>query len=202
MSEDLPNIPGQLPRQVLSMLADGQADATEQAQCLELWGSNPDVRAQWHVYQVIGDVMRSDELAAGAADDEAFLQGLRRRLAQEPARLAPSAPRPLSAPRPAWLAPVAMAAGVGAVALTLTALWPAAGLSPQPAVTLAAQRVPASAAVVVSNTPQVHVVSGQLIRDARLDRYLAAHRQVSSGSTLQMPGAVVRSVDTIVLDSK
>jgi sigma-E factor negative regulatory protein RseA len=50
--------------------------------------------------------------------------------------------------------------------------------------------------------PTLRVVSGQLIRDARLDRYLAAHRQGANGAALQMPGAVVRSVDTIVLESK
>jgi hypothetical protein len=46
------------------------------------------------------------------------------------------------------------------------------------------------------------VVNGRLIRDARLDRYFAAHRQSANGAALQMPGAVVRSVDTIVLEDR
>lgn len=200
MSEDVPQSPGE-PWQSLSSLADGQADANEQSRCLDQWSARADVRARWHEYQVIGDVMRSDALGAGAASDAAFLQGLRRRIAQEPPRLLPVAvPQPPTR-RPAWLAPAAMAAGVGAVALTLTALWPVGAPAPQGA-TLAAQGAPASSAGIMPATPQVHMVSGQLIRDARLDRYLAAHRQGGSGSALQMPGAVVRSVDTIVLDDK
>lgn len=199
MSDEVPHSPGE-PWQSLSSLADGQADENERSRCLAQWSERADVRARWHEYQVIGDVMRSDELAVGAASDEAFLQALRQRIQHEPPRLMPALPaRPR---RPAWFAPAAMAAGVGAVAITVSTMWPAAGSAPQPAVTLAAQRAPASAAVAVSTAPQVHVVSGQLIRDARLDRYLAAHRQGGNGSALQMPGAVVRSVDTIVLDDK
>jgi hypothetical protein len=41
-----------------------------------------------------------------------------------------------------------------------------------------------------------------LIRDARLDRYFAAHRQSGNGAAVQMPGGVVRSVDTIVLEDR
>jgi hypothetical protein len=45
-------------------------------------------------------------------------------------------------------------------------------------------------------------VNGRLIRDARLDRYFAAHRQSGNGAAVQMPGGVVRSVDTIVLEDR
>ncbi|MFO1218957.1 MAG: sigma-E factor negative regulatory protein [Burkholderiaceae bacterium] len=186
----------------LSAVADGEADEPQRARCLELWSSRPDLRSRWHEYQVIGDVMRSDALAHGAAADAAFLHGLRARIAQEPARLIPR--DTAATPRmPRWMAPAAMAAGVGAVALTLHSLWPNA-TSQRADASLAAARAPASAvlAVAPSLPPQVHVVNGQLIRDARLDRYLAAHRQGATGAALQMPGAVVRSVDTLALDDK
>lgn len=202
MSEDTPQVSGE-PWQALSSLADGQADADEQSRCLDQWAARADVRSRWHQYQVIGDVMRSDELGAGAASDAAFLLAFRDRMAKEPPRLiAATVTSPTAARRPAWLAPVAMAAGVGAVALTLTTLWPTSAPAPRDDVALAAQRAQASSAGIMPAPPQVHTVSGQLIRDARLDRYLAAHRQGGSGSALQMPGAVVRSVDTIVLDDK
>ena len=45
-------------------------------------------------------------------------------------------------------------------------------------------------------------VNGRLIRDARLERYFAAHRQSGRGAAVQMPGGVVRSVDTIVLEDR
>ena len=43
----------------------------------------------WHAYQLIGDVLRSEDLAAEPAADEAFLVALRARLADEPVVLAP-----------------------------------------------------------------------------------------------------------------
>jgi sigma-E factor negative regulatory protein RseA len=41
--------------------------------------------------------------------------------------------------------------------------------------------------------PQTFVASNQLIRDARLDRYLAAHQQFAGSSALGMPSAYLRN---------
>jgi sigma-E factor negative regulatory protein RseA len=55
----------------------------------------------------------------------------------------------------------------------------------------------ASAAVVAPtvqvNEPQTLVANGQVIRDARLDRYLAAHKQFAGTSALGIPSAYLRS---------
>ena len=53
-----------------------------------------------------------------------------------------------------------------------------------------AQR-PASAAL--DTEMAVQVANGTLIRDARLDRYLAAHQQFSGSSVLGVPSAFLRS---------
>lgn len=189
----------------LSAMVDGEADAVQQARCLALWQSRGECRAHWHEYQLIGDVMRSDELAVGAAADAAFLGRLRDRLAQEPSVIRPVVEAPVhrAALRSRWLGPVAIAAGVGAVALSLTLLSPSGpGTAGSPTLAGDARPVPATTAPAVAVEPQLRMVSGQLIRDARLDRYLAAHRQGANGAALQMPGSVVRSVDTIVLEGK
>jgi sigma-E factor negative regulatory protein RseA len=187
--------------EVLSSLVDGEASADEQARCLARWNGTGELRSRWHEYQLIGDAMRSDELVVNTSRDAAFLRSVRDRLAREPVHhLAPEA-----APRrmPVWIGPVAVAAGVGAVALTLSALGPlgagagSGGADQRMAAARASAALPAAAA-----EPQVRMVSGQLIRDARLDRYLAAHRQGAVGTSLQMPGTVVRSVDTLVLESR
>ena len=52
------------------------------------------------------------------------------------------------------------------------------------------------------NTPELTLASGRVIRDAQLDRYLAAHKRVANGVAVGMPGAVVRSVDAIAIDDK
>ena len=69
-------------RALLSALADGEADAA-QAGCA-LWRDDAEARATWHTYHLIGDVLRSDDLAAQPARDAAFLAALRERLAAEP----------------------------------------------------------------------------------------------------------------------
>ncbi len=180
-------------RQTLSALMDGQGDDGQAEGACGLWRSNAQARECWHTYHLIGDVMRSGELAGTPARDAAFLSALRGRLAAEPV---PMSPRPL--PRAAasrwrgwWVAPGAVAAGFVAVAGVLVVVR-MAGTTAQVAVPVAATDV----------QPEVVVVNGQLIRDARLDRYLAAHRQVSNGVAVYVPGAMVRSVDTIVLESK
>jgi sigma-E factor negative regulatory protein RseA len=166
-------------------------------------------RQRWHDYQLIGDVLRSQELAHDAAHDAAFLQALRARLAAEPTVLRPKAvPSTAVAPRlRAWGVPMAAMAGVAAVAGVVVVLRTTPDSGGQ---LLASQRGAATAlavtAPVTQPAPAVQVnaqaVNGRLIRDARLDRYFAAHRQSATGAALQMPGAVVRSVDTIALEDR
>lgn len=180
-------------RQGLSELMDGHADASQAEAACGVWRSNPHARECWHTYHLIGDVLRSDELAHSPQRDAAFLSTLRSRLAAEPIPLAPQTPMalPAASARRRWAAPAAAAAGFVAVAGLLVVY----RVASPPAGTV----VPVAAA---TGQPDVKVVSGQLIRDARLDRYLAAHRQVSNGAAVHVPGAVVRSVDTIVLENK
>lgn len=110
-------------REALSALADGEAQSQEVARACAAWRDQGDARASWHAYQLIGDVMRSEDLAQ-ASSGSAFLKNFRERLAQEPVVLAPSAAqaRPVVASVPqvepmrplkrrAWAGPMAVAAG-------------------------------------------------------------------------------------------
>lgn len=101
-------------REVLSALADGQANPDELDQALAAWKSKPDTRALWHQYQLIGDVMRSDELAQ-SSDSAHFLKTFRDRLAEEPVVLASQAMPARAATQPlrrrTWVGPTAVAAG-------------------------------------------------------------------------------------------
>lgn len=200
----------------LSALMDGQAAGAGQgpastqdwsAACQE-WADSPACRQRWHAYHLIGDALRSQELAAAPEHDAAFLATFRQRLAAEPVVLAPapllptaSAPQPAASRRLGWAAPAAVAAGFMAVAGVLVVLrapapepaalvaQPAARSAPGAAVSL----VNASAAPQAGSAPMI-VVNGQMIRDARLDRYLAAHRGPAQGASLTAPGVVVHGV--------
>jgi len=184
----------------LSSLADGEATSEAQERCLALWAEQAAARERWRHYQLIGDVLRSRELAREGAHDAAFLSALRARLAREPAVLRPVWSAAVRRGR-AWAAPMAAIAGVAAVAGVVVMLraTPTQVDGAQLAARRGAQPMLASASGVSQVSQQVN---GRLIRDARLERYFAAHRQSGNGAALQMPGGVVRSVDTIVLEDR
>ena len=176
-------------RQGLSASMDGHATVAEVDAVCAAWRSDVDVRETWHTYHLIGDVLRSSELASTSAVDESFLQRLRQRLAQEakPVHLNPPSELPARWP---W-ATAAAVAGFVAVAGVMVVLRP---IGVQPTADLQAW---------TNNNVHDHaVVKGQLIRDAELERYFAAHRRASSVAMVVMPGAAVRSIEAVAIETK
>jgi sigma-E factor negative regulatory protein RseA len=188
--------------QALSSLMDGAAAPADAARACSAWREASEARAAWHAYHVIGDVLRSDELGGRACDDARLLLALRERLAQEPALVAPqpTASGDASTRRRGWAAPMAVAAGfvavVGVLVVTRVSVPPASApqlalapvSSPQ---TLASSAVPVAVADSFAE-PQVVVANGKLIRDVRLDQYLAAHKQFGGSSALGVPSGFLR----------
>lgn len=187
-------------RQALSSLMDGDLPAGELAAVIARFRDDGELRADWHAYHLIGDVLRSDELAAAPARDAGFLQALRHRLDQAPqgadtlplVAAAPPVPTPgtpTSVPAlpgrrklAGWLiAPAAVAAGfvvvAGVLVVNKTLVAP-----PVAADVVMAQRTPAA---------------GVLVRDARLDRYLAAHRNLGTGLAGTGAGGTERTVQIV-----
>lgn len=207
-----PAVPDEQRRALISALVDGDAAALQPA--CELWRSDPAARADWHTYQLIGDVLRSDDLASTPARDAAFLAGLRERLAAEPAVLAPAPVAPAAAAGAAraaeapivrarraqrWLMPAAAAAGFVAVAGVLV-VTRTAGPGAADEAWMAGVRAPAGAQTVslpagggAAPQGQALVIEGRLIRDPRLDAYLDAHRQVGLGASVAVPGGAPRN---------
>lgn len=197
----------------LSALVDGELDADAVAHACAGWQGDPGQRAAWRTYHLIGDVMRSDDLASSAERDSAFLGALRERLAAEPVVLAPSPvrrvrPLPVTAfgrwhPR-SWLPPAAVAAGFMAVAGVLVVMRAADPIEPASVPIAKAQPTegmirPVADAVVPPNgndtpvEPPSLAATGEIIRDAQLDRYLDAHKQFAGSSALGVPSAFLRS---------
>jgi sigma-E factor negative regulatory protein RseA len=179
--------------QALSALVDGDDSQAEQA--CRAWRDDAAARADWHVYHLIGEVLRSDEVHCAPQRDAAFLNRLRRRLAAEPVVLAPVAAPPRTLLRRTWMAPVAVAAGFVIVAgvLVVTRMAAPQGAASEPGSLLAGTSAAPSAASAASTL----VADSVLIRNAELDRYLAAHKQYSSTSALAMPGGMVRNVAAV-----
>ena len=187
--------------QELSALADGEADAAAIGSACARWRTDAGLRASWHAYHLIGDVMRSEELASDARRDAAFMKGLRERMAVEPVILAPAAQAPAQ-PRLAtwsWKTPAAVAAGFVAVAGALLATNgtpPADGRSAMLAQSLAGPPAGAADALPAGGEPPLLIADGQLVRDARLQRYLAAHKQFDGSSALGVSSGFLRAATT------
>ena len=185
----------------LSALADGELGETAAAQACAVWRGDADARASWHAFHLIGDVLRSEDLATDPARDAGFLAALRLRLDTEPVVLAPRPlehAAPLMQPVPQfanaarvtrrpWTAASVVAAGFVAVAGVVL-------LTRGPAVQSVSASAPTSA------DPQVLVANGKLIRDVRLDRYLAAHKQFAGTSALGVPSGFLRSATADAAD--
>jgi len=197
--------------ETLSALVDGEADAGTVSGACAAWRESASTRETWHAYHLIGDVMRSEDLAAAPQRDAAFLGRLRERLAAEPVVLAPQ-PLPVVSPaaarrRRAWVGSAAVAAGFVAVAgvlVVMRAPAPQDAGSPMAAASapVDGQVVPVVAAAPSPVGPAVAeaaaetealVRNGQVLRDARLDRYLAAHKQFAGSSALGVPSSFLRS---------
>jgi sigma-E factor negative regulatory protein RseA len=183
-------------RELISALTDGDPQALD-AGCA-LWRDDPEARRTWHAYHLIGDVMRSSELASRPARDAAFLAAVRERLAQEPVVLAPQPVPAARRRRPMWLMPAAAAAGFVAVAGVLVVVRmsevPAGGAVVAGASAAAGGLVRASTEATRPAPPETF---GPMIRDPQLDRLLAAHRGAMVSGAVAVPGAVPRSVEVM-----
>ena len=209
-------------RERLSTLVDGELKGAAVTQACAHWRASAESRATWHAYQLIGDVLRSDDLAAEPAADEAFLVALRGRLAAEPVVLAPQ-PRaqeavvaqPVAAnasrwARARWQGPMAMAAGFLAVVGVLNVAGPfkhggnaslasaGTGAASAAGPLLAATTSIDNSGVVLTaaQSPLQTPAQSQAAVD-QLAPYLAAHRQSAMSGPFQMAGSDLRNVSLV-----
>jgi len=147
-------------------------------------------RAAWSSYHLIGDALRSDDLAVGAAASSAFLSGFAARLESEPHLLAPAA-IPVTRRLLALRRRVVPAFAVAAAAATLT--WIVVpqlqGVPSGPGSTQVASVSSHGDAVQKVAMASVPVAQdANIIRDAGLDQYLEAHQQFAQQPV--MPGSM------------
>lgn len=194
--------------ELMSALADGQLTGDDLAAALQACQQGDSAFASWDTYHLIGDVLRSPAPVAQVAD-RAFLDRLNQRLKQEEplvgAPHAPVASVDLDAATQANAKPVSdlihhrgpasndgnfrwkLVAGFASLAAVAAIAWNASGL-------LAPATAPPQVAQ-VSGPQQVLVVSpqGPMVRDARLEELLAAHKQLGGASALQVPSGFLRN---------
>jgi len=193
MNEDL----NQTQREQLSALADGELAADDIAQALAFADSD-EGRQTWQLYQLVGDVLRSPELAHHAQHD--VLSGVRAQIAKEPRPQLQTVPLVRGPDRAAnssvfrWK----MAAGMASVAAVAALGWSSL-LTDGAAFSAGVQLVQGGAPQQSVPTEVVAMQAGDgapvMLRDPRLDELLAAHRQYSSVAALQMPANFLRNAN-------
>lgn len=205
-----------LSRELVSALVDGQLRGIEFARVVESLSKSDEALEAWHAYHVIGDTLRCADLAV-RQDDCAFVSRWRERMSSvaEAGLSAGSVPDepPVaiaglhialtgsgdmrragandSVVRWKWFAGVASLAAVAAIGWQLAG----GGVGFGPSTQLAA--IDNYPATVASAATQSDVPgSGErqvMLRDARLDELLAAHKQFGGTSALQMPAGFLRN---------
>lgn len=188
-------------REQLSALADGQLHDGEWRDAVS-FACGDEGRSTWELYHLVGDVLRSSELARPA--NLAFMARLREQIAQETISPRPAEPlvavvaaagvdRAANASVFRWkmVAGVASLAAVAAIGWTSLATLQGTGQAPGGQLASAPTRsvVPAAPVVAVVDSDGQQV----MLRDPRLDELLAAHKQFGSTSALQMPAGFLRN---------
>lgn len=184
------------PQELISALADGQLQGADCARAVQAAAGDSQSLAAWQAYHLIGDVLRSGELALGRSGSapSVFLARLQLRLSQEamPANVSiainsvAQEVRQIRAADQSSSETVAandasfrwkLVAGFASLAAVAAIGWTAVGgLGNR-----------AEQAQLATATQPV------MIRDPRLDELLAAHRQLGGTTALQMPSGFLRN---------
>ncbi|MEA3124079.1 MAG: sigma-E factor negative regulatory protein RseA [Caballeronia sp.] len=181
----------------LSAFVDGETfdDSGDISQFLS--GFTQKDRAAWSDFHLIGDAMRSDDLAASPKASSAFMNAFSARFEAEAHVFAPAAIPAVSAERlrsRLFRRRVVPAFAVAAAAATLT--WIVVpqlqGVDSHNGVQMASVSSDHVQRVAMASMPPAStrspVVEANIIRDASLDQYLEAHQQFSQQPV--MPGSM------------
>ena len=180
-------------RQHLSVLVDGEIDPALVHPTASALESNPDLKAAWESYHLIGAAMRSEPVR----DEYRQIASLvSERIAKEPVHLAKAASRRRRASRLSPFAGAALAASAAFFAVfAVPKLFnpdPDTGISPRPqVVTIAPEQFRLS-----RPTQRWHVVEPAL--ESKLDRFLVNHQEQSPASGMKgiLPYATVVGYET------
>ncbi|MGH6624962.1 MAG: sigma-E factor negative regulatory protein [Burkholderiaceae bacterium] len=190
--------------EVVSALADGQLRGEEFARAVDAVAGDAQARATWHAYHLVGDVLRSSELASRDTGAD-FLARLQARLRQEPGRspsavdfVARDAGDMRTASQNAHRQEAANQSSFGWKLLAgLASLAAVAAIGWSSVSGLGGRGDQAQLVQAPVQAPPVVVAEGQeaqvMLRDPQLDELLAAHKQFGGTSALQMPAGFLRN---------
>ncbi len=195
--------------ELLSALVDGELDAAGCSAALLPGQQGSEVAQQWQTYHLIGDVLRANSMqfaGTGQGTDALFVSRFSQRLGESLAleQIAPvSTNLQVSRSQPAVVADFAakraandgdmrwkMLAGFACMGTVAALAWSVSGFGSGDAARQMAQAAPGAAqGQVLVASPQ-----GPMVRDARLEELLAAHKQMG-GTSLPVPSGFLRNAN-------
>jgi len=200
-------------RELISAMVDGELSSAEVDRAIDTLESVGGGRSAWHCYHLVGEVMRGG-VSHDVRRDAAFLQRLQEALVQE------AGTRPAPEPVVAKFEPVALAveplrspagrpsanearfhwrwvAGIAVMAVAVSVGWMAVPGAQQGGVAPMLAQVPGPVPLAgTASAPamaEAVVLQPAMIRDPKLDQWLAAHQQFGGASALQAPAGFVRN---------
>jgi sigma-E factor negative regulatory protein RseA len=181
----------------LSALADGELDHGQVAALVHASRQDASMLHTWGSYHAIGDALRAHARDAQTASRPVAAQ--LSRLAEQPLATLPLRPAAANDSLFRWK----LVAGVAALAAVGSVVWALVGAQGGPVGAQMAQRsapaatavatVSAAAAPASAATASATESAPVMIRDARLDELLAAHKQFGGASALQQPAGFLRN---------
>jgi sigma-E factor negative regulatory protein RseA len=187
----------------LSAFVDGELNAADHPNGIFAELDQAD-RAAWSAYHLIGDVLRSDDLAVSPSASQSFMAGFAARFEAEPHVLAPAAlpagrvggmQRILSL-RQRFVPTLAVAAAAAALTWIVVPQMRGAGIPGGAQVASVSSQQGDGVQRVAMNAAPAQAIGGQdgnFIRDARLDAYLEAHQQFAQQPVMTDSMPLIRS---------
>jgi len=193
MTNQSPNIDAAAPlTEQVSALIDGEMDRGEAEATIGRLCADPALLRQWHELHLVGDALRSNEVAA--CDVFQFCARVSAAIAQEPTVLAPR-PAAVLGLRRFWVPGLAVAASVAAVSFIAVPLL----RSPETAsiAQAIAPALEASPVELVSQKPVATIANARGAASSGLspsfNPYLAAHRELIGNSVVPRAAVYLRS---------
>jgi len=190
----------------LSAFVDGELNAAGHSNGVFAELDQAD-RAVWSAYHLIGDVLRSDDLAVSPAASRSFMAGFAARFEAEPHVLAPAAlptgraggaggVRRILALRHRFVPTLAVAAAAATLTWIVAPQMHGAGIPGGAQVASVSSQQGDGVQRVAMNAAPAQAIAGQdgnFIRDARLDAYLEAHQQFAQQPVMSDSMPLIRS---------
>lgn len=192
--------------ELISALVDGELTGDEFESSIALVTRSRGGLSTWHAYHMVGEVLRGQN-ALTPVSPEAFVARFRNQLEQENVHRTSALAQPVMVSRGdqssqqdgandaiwRWK----LLAGAASLAAVATIGWHVAGAQPGAGAEVTMGVVPqVAAAIPISGgdgRAAVQEAQAVMLRDARLDELMAAHKQFGGTSALQKPAGFLRN---------